>query len=223
MKTTKSIIVVVFVLLMAQMASAYYCPSTGRWLSRDPIGELGFETLRAASVVVPVARPESQPARWVNRDPILELISEAKSKSAPKCLPNQNIADLYVFVANDPIINLDNLGLFTSSCASAPPLKSTDCACDAYGNEKYPLLGVNLKCFCKCAGDSPWAQAVRGCLACSHAHGDNVTLAHYECYRAATAKYGMSAATLSMIGNCYVSCGGYVPPPPPTFNGGGGY
>src|ERR1035437_9273324 len=43
MKTTKSIIVTLFVLLTAQIASAYYCPSTGRWLSRDPVGEPGFE------------------------------------------------------------------------------------------------------------------------------------------------------------------------------------
>ena len=36
MKTTKSFLVVLFVLAAAQIASAYYCPSTGRWLSRDP-------------------------------------------------------------------------------------------------------------------------------------------------------------------------------------------
>ncbi len=46
MKTKKSIIVVLFVLLSAQIASAYYCPSTGRWLSRDQIGEVGFTLLK---------------------------------------------------------------------------------------------------------------------------------------------------------------------------------
>jgi hypothetical protein len=44
MKTAKSIIVVLFVLLTAQIASAYYCPSSGRWLSRDPIDEVSFRT-----------------------------------------------------------------------------------------------------------------------------------------------------------------------------------
>ena len=73
MKTANSIITVLFVLLAAQIASAYYCPSTGRWLSRDPMGEPGFETLRAARVVpqAEVASPTSLPAgRWINRDPI---------------------------------------------------------------------------------------------------------------------------------------------------------
>jgi uncharacterized protein RhaS with RHS repeats len=45
MKATKSIILVLFVLLTAQITSAYYCPSTGRWLSRDPIEEQGGENL----------------------------------------------------------------------------------------------------------------------------------------------------------------------------------
>ena len=41
MKTAKSIIVVLFVLLTAQVASAYYCPSAGRWINRDVIQENG--------------------------------------------------------------------------------------------------------------------------------------------------------------------------------------
>jgi hypothetical protein len=68
MKTAKSIIVVLFVLLTAQITSAYYCPSTGRWLSRDPIGEPGFQTAQMASVV-----PRSSQLalrRWINRDSI---------------------------------------------------------------------------------------------------------------------------------------------------------
>jgi hypothetical protein len=70
MKTTKSIIVVLFVLLTAQIASAYYCPSTGRWLSRDPIAEPGFQTSQMASVVP--KSPQLAPSRWLNRDPIGE-------------------------------------------------------------------------------------------------------------------------------------------------------
>jgi len=70
MKTAKSIIVL-FVLITAQIASAYYCPSTGRWLSRDPIGEPGFQTAQMASL--PSGIGNSQPSgRWVNRDPIEE-------------------------------------------------------------------------------------------------------------------------------------------------------
>jgi hypothetical protein len=87
MKTAKSIIVVLFVLLTAQIASAYYCPSTGRWLSRDPIGEPGFRALQMASVA---------PSRWINRDPI--------KKGGPS---------LYQFVGDDSINRIDALGLMT--------------------------------------------------------------------------------------------------------------
>ena len=99
MKTAKSIIVVLFVLLTAQVASAYYCPSTGRWLSRDPIGEPGFENLRAASVlpgvgqvVSPISLP---PGRWIDRDSI----------------STANDPDRYAFVKNAPINLVDPLGL----------------------------------------------------------------------------------------------------------------
>jgi|GEM_PF-2838770 len=69
MKTTKSIIVVLFVLLTAQIASAYYCPSTGRWLSRDPIAEPGFQALQSAAQA-PIAVTSS---RWINRDRTVDV------------------------------------------------------------------------------------------------------------------------------------------------------
>jgi hypothetical protein len=103
MKAIKPIIVVLFVLLTAQIASAYYCPSTGRWLSRDPIGEPGFEALRAASVVPPVASPvQLQPARWIKRDSIQKLDPRIILADEP---------DRYLFVMNDSINNKDAFGL----------------------------------------------------------------------------------------------------------------
>lgn len=95
MKTAKSIIVVLFVLLTAQIASAYYCPSTGRWLSRDPIGEPGFQTSQMASVVPKSPQPASN--RWINRDP-LEKRGE----------PN-----LSAMAKNNLINKIDALGLIT--------------------------------------------------------------------------------------------------------------
>ncbi len=100
MKTVKSNIVVLFVLLTAQIASAYYCPSTGRWLSRDPIGEPGFENLHAASIVPKVGDSVSTaPTRWIQRD-----IPSAKKE------PNR-----YALVANRPITAIDFLGLEATS------------------------------------------------------------------------------------------------------------
>ena len=95
MKITKSIIAALFVLLTAQMASAYYCPSAGRWLSRDPIGEPGFQALQATTKAPQVGNvPSSQPARWLNRDPIGEKGGK----------------NLYCFVINNPINLVDKDG-----------------------------------------------------------------------------------------------------------------
>jgi len=95
MKTKKSILVILFMLLTAQLASAYYCPSTGRWLSRDPLGEPGFENLRATGMVSPVGSVASRPTRWIRRDSM-----ETKKE------PNR-----YIFVKNNPESNVDWLGL----------------------------------------------------------------------------------------------------------------
>lgn len=111
MKTTKSIITVLFVLLTAQIASAYYCPSTGRWLSRDPAGEPGFENLLAAGVVPKIGQVASlPPGRWINRD----------SSAA------NNDQNRYVFVANNPFIYLDPLGLATVNNSGNLPQNVVD-------------------------------------------------------------------------------------------------
>ena len=225
MKNTKSIIVVLFVLVTAQIASAYYCPSTGRWLSRDPIGERGFQTLQAATQA-PITATSS---RWINRD--LGSIEEKPAKAEPamaflnalgivKSKPsraasfdaNQNTVNLYIFVGNDPILAVDSFGLFPNACLQPLPMSSCSSVCDSYGNEEYPGFGVNLKCFCKCAGDSAWSKQVRGCLACAHAHGVGVGEAHIACYANATALYG--APPISTLTSCFSKCGGHLPMPP---------
>jgi hypothetical protein len=133
MKTAKSIIVVLFVLLTAQIASAYYCPSTGRWLSRDPIGESGFQALQRASVVRSIT-----PSRWINRDSIGETkiqeavhfqkglaelmmanpalamriqnqLAKLENNSNNKVDPSAS--NLYMFVENNPASDVDVLGL----------------------------------------------------------------------------------------------------------------
>jgi uncharacterized protein RhaS with RHS repeats len=80
-------------------ASAYYCPATGRWLSRDPNGEPGFETLRAASIVPKLGQiagtASLPPSRLANRDPI-----------ATKNQPNR-----YGLVNNNALNYFDPFGL----------------------------------------------------------------------------------------------------------------
>lgn len=95
MKTIKSIIAFLFVLLTAQAALAWYDPSTQRWLSRDPIGEPGFQVLQAATQVMlqPKGSIVSTSSRWINRDPI------------------EGGINLHIFISNDPINQRDLWGL----------------------------------------------------------------------------------------------------------------
>lgn len=95
MKTIKSILVVLFMLAAVQIASAYYCPATGRWLSRDPISEPGFQVLQVAQLPDPI---QQQAARWIDRDPATM----------------QQTANPYAFLGNKPIRQTDLLGMVGS-------------------------------------------------------------------------------------------------------------
>jgi hypothetical protein len=102
MKAKTCVILFAFTALFtANQASAYYSPSTGRWLSRDPMGEPGFETLRSASAVPRIGQIVSAaslpPGRLFVRDTV-----ETKRE------PNR-----YDFVANSPITTVDLFGLRT--------------------------------------------------------------------------------------------------------------
>lgn len=77
----------------AQTALAWYDPSTGRWLTRDPIGEPGFEALRRVQAVPqPTSGVATAPGRWIHRDRA----------------GNEN---RYLFVGNNPVNHIDPLGL----------------------------------------------------------------------------------------------------------------
>ena len=89
-----------FVVVFAtNQANAYYSPSTGRWLSRDPKGEPGFELLRASSATQApgqiVNTGSLPPGRVFVRD---SIVSGKDSNS-------------YMFVANSAENYFDPLGL----------------------------------------------------------------------------------------------------------------
>ncbi len=115
MKTTKSIIVALFVLLTAQTASAYYCPSTGRWLSRDPLGESGFENLRASGAMPKIGRATSPISltsnRWINRDPKLERAFVRVMQNQNINLSSENEIPPFNFVGNNALNQVDTFGL----------------------------------------------------------------------------------------------------------------
>ena len=72
---------------MAYYGYSYYNPSTGRWLSRDPMGDAAFATFHEFT------------------DDQLQEIGDTTG----------NAANLYGFVANQPLTQWDYLGLLTAS------------------------------------------------------------------------------------------------------------
>ena len=109
--------------------------------------------------------------------------------------------DFYTYVTNRPVDLADPTGLKGCvNCTTAAPLPSNSPKCDEYGSETY--LGASESCFCKCAGDSAWAQKVRGCLSCAFENGIGKTARHKLCYDAA----GWSNAPWVTLANCERKC-----------------
>lgn len=128
---------VVLLLVCAGQAMAYYNPSTGRFLSRDPRGELGFQVMqRASGVILPstgrvlnrhrlasVRADEGRIFKRAGRQASggltvwkypehkfgFEMLSP--SPNAQNRVPNEVDAGLYIFCSNDPIDRIDPLGL----------------------------------------------------------------------------------------------------------------
>ena len=106
MKTAKSIILFSIVLLTAQIASAYYCPSTGRWLSRDPISEPGFQALELVTRTLPF----TSSSRWIIRDQAFKL---NKAKSAVVVATSVEEFNTYAFLKGQSLNMFDAFGLKT--------------------------------------------------------------------------------------------------------------
>lgn len=164
-----------------------YAPELGRWTSRDPIGG-----------VRPTPGPVEIPS---NENSVLSRPTETMVGT-----------NLYVYVMNSPLMQWDPSGL--CGCETAPGLPSSSPGCSDYGNSTY--LGASESCFCSCAGDSPWAQQVRGCLHCYHQQGSDESFAkqveaHNNCYRAA----GLSGVPVAALLTCEFKC--KVHPHPPVM------
>ena len=153
--------------------------------------------------------------RWFSRDPLadwafLQEQSKGKTEQIRQHLAKQaNLPD-YVFVKNDPEDRSDYLGL--TDCTKAPPLLDTCPDCNKYGNGMY--LGSSLTCFCKCAGNSKWAQQVRACLACEFQQGTDIATAHHKCYAAAG---GVMNGPMVTLAYCWLECFGPPDAPAPTY------
>jgi hypothetical protein len=93
-------------LFIANQASAYYSPSTGRWLSRDPMGEPGFELLRATCTT-----PQTEQVASTASLPQSRLFVRDSEDEDYGANAQANQANLYNFVNNRPVMNYDLFGL----------------------------------------------------------------------------------------------------------------
>jgi hypothetical protein len=99
MKNMQKILLIVATIIFTTQAQAMmylrrpYEPNMGRWLTRDPFGEIGFH----------VSAEGRQPFLDPSREDSLELLN--------KLLVQPGDPNLYVFVGNEPIQNIDALGL----------------------------------------------------------------------------------------------------------------
>lgn len=122
-----------------QTALAWYDPSTGRWLSRDPIGEPGFQALQRVAALPQTGIPSAATAKWIDRDPVAKAGAPVSPQSR-KTFSRVEELNLYCFVANNPINSIDALGLEipkeAEDCYVAHPLYPDDPACDKYGERK---------------------------------------------------------------------------------------
>lgn len=113
----------------------------------------------------------------------------------------EHALNLFVYARSNPLAYVDPTGLMECKYTESEPLQSDSPACDKYGAT--PHMGVSLRCFCKCAGNSTWSQDVRGCLSCDWDKGVNMYSAHAECYVSASKKSAPPMATLVI---CYEQC-----------------
>ena len=145
---------------------------------------------------------DAEVGKWISRDPI-GVEGEVNVYEYSDTVGKPGSSNLYNYSQNDPINRVDPEGLEDSKkppCSKADPLPSNCKECDDYGSEIY--MGVSLKCFCKCAGDSAWSQKVRGCLACEHLRGTNPIVSHISCYAAG----GISDVPVQTLRKCLKDC-----------------
>ncbi len=95
-----------------------------------------------------------------------------------------------------------------------PPAPADSPVCNKYPCS-YTYMGANARCFCKCAGNSPWSQYVRGCLAELYGFGASAEMAHTLCYLWATEKYGLQNVPYGTLVKCYGQCSNGAGGPPP--------
>ena len=127
----------------------------------------------------------------------------AGSQTTVTTLPARFTVAASGYVNNRPVVLVDDLGTApkgtqTRDCTRSGSTCETYQRCDSYA-------GANAKCFCRCAGDDPWAQSVRCCLVDYREAGYSMEEAHLVCCALGTAKHPLSIPG-NDLGNCWWLC-----------------
>jgi len=105
----------------------------------------------------------------------------------------------YNIVTGNPLRYHDSSGMQPQgSCENATPASAGSGICNIYKCDE-TFMQWNAKCVCEGAGESPWDQFVRGCLACLRNRGIRPDIAHGVCYSWADARYGTLAGRLAWL------------------------
>jgi RHS repeat-associated protein len=182
-----------------------YAPSAARFLSADPINPFPF----LLSIIQRDAVLDRYAYCMNNFTNRLDPSGRAGEAELNKCLDDYHrcVWNSQGWTSNPP----------PDSCVSAyylclknqvPPdsivsLPANSPECNRYKCDD-TYAGANARCFCKCAGDTPWSQFVRGCLRKLYDEGISPSVAHRTCYDLADSKYG--AGPSWTLFSCYVLC-----------------
>jgi RHS repeat-associated protein len=189
-----------------------------------------LDTLDSGAFLIQYSRAryyDYETGRWYQRDPL--------NQDKPGGGYHDGMG-LYEYVKNNPIITGDPLGLFMPPWGMPPghpgapppslvdpreypvfhpipsppigpvtPLPNTSSQCDDYECDD-TYAGANARCFCKCAGNDPWSQYVRGCLRKLYDAGISAGEAHSRCYKSADDQNFPGGRPWMDLANCYVTC-----------------
>jgi RHS repeat-associated protein len=175
----------------------YYHPDMGRWLSRDPLGEVAFfDLLRLRGPSVTTFSHAYPPP--------------ALSGPVPNAVVSRSIApasrEEYLFTKNDPVDKTDLLGLDTICFYSPDDYK---CKCPSGSNKGKKQKGDKITDGCSSPLPGPWKDNPSGIPGCSFLGPCD---AHDCCYgRCGSSKAGCDVSfCASMYAKC-LSCAWWSP------------
>jgi RHS repeat-associated protein len=138
----------------------FYNPSTGRWLSRDPIDELGFALLQGAG------------ENATSDNDIPEYDVDELDGSVETVEFDGSVHEM-AFVNNDPVNNWDMLGMASGGKTGSPKQSPPSTPKQPKKKKPYKVKNVKITFYCNCKictgkspGDPGYGETATGKKAC---------------------------------------------------------